>query len=38
MKRILVGNLLIAWRGGAAVGDNLLAPIPVTETRDGLRR
>ena len=38
MLLILVGNLLIAWRGGVAVGDNLLAPVPVTETRDGLRR
>src|SRR5438093_592628 len=33
---ILVGNLLIAWRGGAAGGDNLLAPTP--EAGDGARR
>jgi len=38
MKRIRVGNLLIAWRGGAVVGDNLLAPVPVTQTREGVRR
>ncbi len=38
MLLILVGNLLIAWRGGAAVGDNLLAPVPVTQTREGMRR
>jgi drug/metabolite transporter (DMT)-like permease len=38
MLLILVGNLLIAWRGGAAAGDNLLAPVPVTEAREGMRR
>ncbi len=38
MLLILVGNLLIAWRGGTAVGDNLLAPVPVTQTREGMRR
>jgi drug/metabolite transporter (DMT)-like permease len=36
MLLILVGNLLIAWRGGAAGGDNLLAPTP--EAGDGARR
>src|SRR5439155_22273661 len=38
MLLILVDNLLITWRGGAAVGDNLLAPVPVTQTREGMRR
>ena len=37
MLLILVGNLLIAWRGGAAAGDNLLAPALVTDARDGMR-
>ena len=30
---ILLGNLLIAWRGGAAAGENLLAPVRVPEAR-----
>jgi len=38
MLLILVGNLLIAWRGRAAAGDNLLAPVPATEAREGMRR
>jgi len=38
MKRIRAGNLLIAWRGGAAVGDNLFAPVPITQTQQGMRR
>jgi drug/metabolite transporter (DMT)-like permease len=38
MLIILAGNLLIAWRGGTSAGDNLLAPMPVTEARDGTGR
>ena len=38
MLLILVGNLLIAWRGGAAVGDNLLAPAPAPDAGEGARR
>ena len=38
MLLILVGNLLIAWRGGAPADADLLAPVPVTEARDSLRR
>ena len=29
MLLILLGNLLIAWRGGAPAGENLLAPARV---------
>jgi hypothetical protein len=38
MLLILVGNLLIAWRGGAPAGESRLAPARITEAPESVRR
>jgi hypothetical protein len=35
---ILLGNLLLGWRGGTSAGENLLAPVRVPEARDATTR
>jgi drug/metabolite transporter (DMT)-like permease len=34
MLLILLGNLLIAWRGGVPAGDHLLGPVPVEDAAE----